>query len=61
MIVDDVLNQAVLDNTKKALQSAVFQIEHLYGLLEAYIDSDIVEKMRDDFMAKIEAELKGSQ
>lgn len=59
MNIDDVLNQAMLDKTKKALSNAVIQIDSLFGMLEPHMDNELLENLKAQYQKQIVKDLTG--
>jgi hypothetical protein len=59
MNIDDVLNQAMLDKTKKALSNAVIQIESLFSMLEPHMDNAVLESLKQQYQDQIVKDLTG--
>lgn len=59
MNIDEILNQLALEHAKKALASALSQVDMLMGQLEPYLSADVLESLRLSFEAQIKRDLGG--
>lgn len=53
MNIEDILNQSLLDRTKKALSNAVIQVESLFSMLEPHMDNVLLEKLKTQYQDQI--------
>lgn len=57
MNIDEILNQAMLEKAKKALQNANIQIESLFGMLEPHMDNELLENLKAQYQNQIVKDL----
>jgi hypothetical protein len=57
MNIEEILNQAMLEKTKKALVNANIQIESLFGMLEPHMDNELLENLKAQYQNQIVKDL----
>lgn len=57
MNIDEILNQAMLEKTKKALVNANIQIESLFGMLEPHMENELLENLKAQYQNQIVKDL----